>query len=78
MTNKLKISLKKPRPLTINPEEFVNYYYENEQLLAGVQSMVLEDVVVDYILEQAEVTEKTVTYDELKSESQQVNLINFY
>jgi trigger factor len=46
------------------PEEVVNYYYQNQEMLAGIQSVVLEDMVVDTILEKAKVTDKTVSYQE--------------
>ena len=48
-----------------DPEEVVNYYYSNEQMLAGVESVVLEDQVVDHILDQANVTEKQSSYEEV-------------
>ena len=47
------------------PEEVVNYYYNNQQLLAGVESAVLEDQVVDYILGKANVTDVAASYDEV-------------
>ena len=47
-----------------SPEDVVNYYYQNEQLLASAESAVLEDMVVEYILEKTTVAEKTVTYAE--------------
>jgi trigger factor len=46
------------------PEEVVNYYYQNQEMLAGVESVVLEDMVVERIVEQAKVTDQTVTYAE--------------
>ncbi len=47
------------------PEEVVNYYYNNQQLLAGVESAVLEDQVVDYILDKAKVTDVASSYDDV-------------
>lgn len=47
-----------------DPEQVVNFYYSNEQQLNQIQSMVLEEQVVDFILESAEVTEKSVGYEE--------------
>jgi len=47
------------------PEEVINYYYNNQQLLASVESAVLEDQVVEHILENAQVTEKDSTYEEV-------------
>lgn len=48
-----------------DPEEVVNYYFNNRELLAGVESVVLEDQVVDYILENAKVTETNSTYEDV-------------
>lgn len=47
-----------------DPEQVVNYYYQNEQMLSGVESVIVEDTVIDFILEKTTVTEKTVSYDE--------------
>ncbi len=47
------------------PEEVVNYYYNNQQLLASVESAVLEDQVVEHILSVAKVTEKDSNYEEV-------------
>ncbi len=38
-----------------DPSEFVNYYKSNQQALAQVQSLVLEEQVVDLLLEKADV-----------------------
>lgn len=46
------------------PDQVVNYYYSNEQQLNHVQGMVLEDQVIDLVLDSAQVTEKTVSYEE--------------
>lgn len=48
-----------------DPEEVVNYYYSNQQLLASVESAVLEDQVVDHILSKADVTDQDSTYEEV-------------
>jgi len=47
------------------PEQMVNWYYSNKEQLQQVESSVLEDQVVDFILESAEVTEKTFSFDEI-------------
>lgn len=46
------------------PEEVINYYYSNEQQLSQIQNMVLEGQIVDFVLESAKVTDKSVSYDE--------------
>lgn len=48
-----------------NPQEVVDHYYANRQLLTGVENLVLEEQVVDLILESAKVEEKTVGYKEV-------------
>ena len=48
-----------------NPEQVVSWYYENEQLLQQVEAMVLEDQVVDVILEQAQMSEETMSYEDV-------------
>lgn len=52
------------------PEEVVTYYYSNEQLLAGIESAVLEDQVVDVIIEAAKVTETQSNYEEVLKSAQ--------
>lgn len=46
------------------PEEVVRYYYGNQQLLVGVQTAVLEDQVVEHILESANLSEESCTYEQ--------------
>ena len=54
-----------------SPEEVVKWYYSNEEQLKGIESSVVEDEVFDYIIEQAEVSDKEVSYQEvIKPESQ--------
>ena len=48
-----------------DPQEVINYYYSNQQQLQQVESMVIEDMVVDHILSKAKVTEKASSYDEV-------------
>ncbi|MCU7851045.1 MAG: trigger factor [Candidatus Thiodiazotropha sp. (ex Monitilora ramsayi)] len=50
------------------PEEVVKYYYGNQEQLATVQNVVLEDQVVDWVLEQTEVTDEPTTFAALTSE----------
>ncbi len=47
------------------PKEVVEYYSGNQELMAGVESAVLEDQVVDHILSQAKVSEAQTSYDEI-------------
>ncbi len=50
------------------PEEVVKYYFGNQEQLAAVQNVVLEDQVVDWALEQAEVIEEQTSFADLTSE----------
>ena len=54
-----------------DPEEVINHYYSNQQQLASVESMVLEDQVVEKLLEDANITESECTYQEALSQAQQ-------
>ena len=50
------------------PEDVVNYYYGNEEQLAQVESFVLEEQIVQKLLDEAKVSEKTVSFDEVMNE----------
>jgi trigger factor len=47
------------------PKDVIDWYYGNKEQLQQVESVVLEDQVVEYILAQAKVSEKAVTYEEV-------------
>jgi trigger factor len=47
------------------PQEVIDYYYSNQQQLAGMQNLVLEEQVVDWVLEQAQVEDKDTPFDDL-------------
>ncbi|MNJ77940.1 Trigger factor [compost metagenome] len=46
------------------PEQVVAWYYKNNEQLNEVRSVVLEEQVVDTVLQQAKVTDKSVSYEE--------------
>ncbi|MFA7553582.1 MAG: trigger factor [Spongiibacteraceae bacterium] len=48
-----------------DPEEVINYYYGNQQQLQEIQSMVLEETVVEKIIAQANVSEDTCSYEDV-------------
>ncbi|USZ14028.1 trigger factor [Moraxella sp. FZFQ2102] len=54
-----------------DPQEVIDYYTNDKQQRAQVESVVLEDQVVDYLLGQAKVTDKEVKYQELLAAAQQ-------
>lgn len=51
------------------PEQVVAWYYNNQEQLQAMESAVLEDQVFDIILEEANVKESQVSYDQLMNPS---------
>ena len=47
------------------PEEVVQWYYSNQEMLSGIQTLVMEDTVTDWISGQAKVREVSKTFDEV-------------
>ena len=47
------------------PEDVVRWYFSDNQRLAEVEAVVIENNVTNYVLSNAKVTEKTVSFDEL-------------
>ncbi|MCG8315826.1 MAG: trigger factor, partial [Pseudomonadales bacterium] len=45
-------------------EEVVNYYYQNEQQLKQIESLVLEDTAIEKLVAQAQVSDEDVSYEE--------------
>lgn len=54
-----------------SPAEVIEYYTNDAQQRANIESVVLEDQVVDFLLEQGKVTDKEVGYQELLTAQQQ-------
>lgn len=48
-----------------NPQEVVEWYFEDRQRLQGPTNLAVEANVVDFVLSKAKVTEKTVSFDEI-------------
>ena len=46
-------------------DEFIRYYMSNQELLRGVETLVMEDAVVDWVVEQATVTTNNSGFDEV-------------
>ncbi|MFA9486777.1 MULTISPECIES: trigger factor [unclassified Moraxella] len=57
-----------------DPSEVIEYYTNDKQQRAGIEAVVLEDQVVDYLLSQAKVTDKEVKYQDLLAAAQQAQL----
>ncbi|OQX43343.1 MAG: hypothetical protein B0D83_01510, partial [Candidatus Sedimenticola endophacoides] len=54
------------------PQEVIDYYYDdkNQQQLASVANVVMEDQVVDWVIGQVRVEEKQVSFAELMEPQQ--------
>jgi len=48
-----------------DPAEVINMYYQDKQRLAGIESLVLEQQVVEKVLQDAKITEKQSSFAEL-------------
>jgi len=46
-------------------DEFINYYMGNQELLRGIETLVMEDAVVAWVAEQAKITVKSSSFDEI-------------
>ena len=51
-----------------SPEDVVNWYYADEKRLHDVRQMVLEDQVVEWLVSQAKVTDKAVTFADMMAQ----------
>jgi len=47
------------------PDEVVNWYYSNKERLSEIEAMVVEGKVVDWFMDQVQISEKPVTFDAL-------------
>ncbi len=52
-----------------NPDEIVSWYYQDKSRLQEIESMVLEGQVVDWVLENAQVTDKQTTFEEISKKT---------
>ena len=53
-----------------HPQEVVRWYYQSPERLREIESMVLEDNVVDWALKTAKVEDKPIAFDELMGNKQ--------
>jgi trigger factor len=53
-----------------SPEDVIAWYYADAKRLHDVQQMVLEDQVVDFLVEQAKVTDVTVNFSDVMDKQQ--------
>jgi trigger factor len=48
-----------------DPSEFIQYYMSNQELLRGVETLVMEDLVVDWVADQAKISAAKSTFDKV-------------
>ena len=48
-----------------SPQSIINLYYSDEKLLANIQSVVLEEQAVEWVLERAKVKTRAMTFDQV-------------
>lgn len=54
-----------------DPQQVAQYYYQNQEMMQGIEAMVVEEKVVDWVLERAQVTEQPTTFDALMNTESQ-------
>jgi trigger factor len=64
-TDRVKAKLEELASVYNNPQEVINHYLSNKQLLAGIENTVLEEQVIDLILDAANVEEKQASYQDI-------------
>lgn len=47
------------------PDEMVSWYYEDKERMEGIESVIMEDQVVEKVLQEAQKSEKKLSYDEV-------------
>jgi len=47
------------------PEEVVQWYYSNQEMMAGIQTLIMEETVVEWVAGQAKISEKPATFGDL-------------
>ncbi|WP_260293566.1 trigger factor [Sedimenticola hydrogenitrophicus] len=52
-----------------DPQQVIDYYYSNKEQLSGIQNLVLEDQVVDWVLDQVTVEDIAKGFDEVMNPS---------
>ncbi|MRH77549.1 trigger factor [Spiribacter sp. C176] len=53
------------------PEQVMQYYVQNQELMQSLQMQVMEDQVVDWVVEQAQVSDETMSLDALTKNEEQ-------
>ena len=54
-----------------DPQVVIDYYYNNQEQLSQVEAVVVEEAVVEKVLSESQVTDKTVSYEDAMRREQQ-------
>ncbi len=54
-----------------NPQEVIQYYSQNRELMQSLEISVLEDQVIDWLIDRSQITDKPLSLDELLRPQQQ-------
>ncbi len=63
--DKVKQTIEQMASAYDEPEQVISWYYSDKNRLAEIESVVLEDSVVEFILDKAKVTETNNTFDQI-------------
>jgi len=53
-----------------DPQQVISHYQNNPQMMSGIEGLVLEEMVVDWIVDQAKVTETKKSFDDIMKSEQ--------
>ncbi len=62
--NRVRETLEEMAETYQDPQQVIDWYMNNKEMLDQIKGLVLEDQVVDHLLSQAQVTEVTVSYED--------------
>lgn len=67
-TDRVRAAVEEMASTYDDPQAVIDYYYADRQRLAAVESVVLEDLVVEHLLEQMQVSEEPTSFSELTAQ----------
>ncbi|MEE9342882.1 MAG: trigger factor [Gammaproteobacteria bacterium] len=62
---KIRVSIDEIAASYEKPEEVKQWYYGNQEMMAGIQALVMEDTVVEWVSEQAKTNDITMSFNDL-------------
>ena len=64
-SDRVKETIEKYSESYENPAEMVDWYYNDKERLAGIESFVLEEQIIDWVVEKSDSSEKSLSFDEI-------------